>query len=62
MTVELARYKLDVMHSPDFIPPLGGGKRRIITIHDLNFVLYPDFLTAESRRYYLDQVRWATEV
>ncbi len=62
LTVELARYKLDVMHSPDFIPPFGGGRRRIITIHDLNFVFYPDFLTAESRRYYLDQVRWATEV
>ena len=62
LAAELARFNLDVFHSPDFIPPASGGKRSIITIHDLNFIYYPEFLTAESRRYYLDQVLWATEV
>ncbi|HSH02592.1 MAG TPA: glycosyltransferase family 1 protein [Anaerolineae bacterium] len=52
----------DVWHSPDFIPPQGGGKRRIITVHDLNFLHYPQFLTAESRRYYGEQIGWATAV
>ena len=58
---EILPYGLDVFHSPDFIPPAWGAKRKIITIHDLNFVYYPQFLTAESRRYYLDQIQWAAE-
>ncbi|MBZ0277878.1 MAG: glycosyltransferase family 4 protein [Anaerolineae bacterium] len=52
LSIELARFKLDVLHSPDFIPPWRGAKRYVITVHDLNFLHYPDFLTAESRRYY----------
>lgn len=59
LPVELARHRLDVFHSPDFIPPAGGAGRRIITVHDLNFLYYPDYLTAESRRYYADQIAWA---
>ncbi len=59
--VELLPYKLQVFHSPDFIPPAWGAERKIITIHDLNFIYFPQFLTSESRRYYLDQIQWATE-
>jgi glycosyltransferase involved in cell wall biosynthesis len=59
MAVELARHRLDVLHSPDFIPPAGGAGRRIITVHDLTFLYYPEFLTAESRRYYAGQIEWA---
>jgi glycosyltransferase involved in cell wall biosynthesis len=58
---EILPYGLDVFHSPDFIPPAWGAKRKIITIHDLNFVYHPQFLTAGSRRYYLDQIQWAAE-
>lgn len=59
LAVELARLRLDVLHSPDFIPPAGGARRRVITVHDLHFLHYPDFLTPDSRRYYNDQIRWA---
>jgi len=59
LTLELLPHRLDVYHSPDFIPPLGGAGRRIITVHDLTFLFYPEFLTAESRRYYSNQIRWA---
>ena len=57
--VEIARLGLDLLHSPDFIPPAGGTSRSVITIHDLNFLYYPQFLTAESRRYYNQQIEWA---
>ncbi|MFN2189650.1 MAG: glycosyltransferase family 4 protein, partial [Candidatus Promineifilaceae bacterium] len=56
---ELYPYRLDLIHSPDFIPPAFGAPCRIITVHDLNFLFYPEFLTADSRRYYNDQIEWA---
>jgi glycosyltransferase involved in cell wall biosynthesis len=31
----------------------------VITVHDLTFLLYPQFLTPGSRRYYNDQIAWA---
>jgi glycosyltransferase involved in cell wall biosynthesis len=58
--VEIARLGLDLLHSPDFIPPAFGYRRSVITVHDLNFIHYPEFLTAESLRYYNGQIAWAT--
>ncbi len=60
LSVELARFNLDVLHSPDFIPPLRGAKHHVITVHDLTFLHYPEYLTADSRRYYSDQIEAAT--
>lgn len=60
LAAELWPYRLDVFHSPDFIPPAGAAGRHIITVHDLNFLHYPQYLTPASRRYYADQIRWAT--
>lgn len=59
LAAELIGDRLDVFHSPDFIPPAAGARRRVITVHDLTFLRYPEFLTEESRRYYNDQIRWA---
>jgi len=59
--LEIARLDLDLLHSPDFIPPAFGYGRSVITVHDLTFLYYPRFLTAESRRYYNDQIEWAVE-
>ena len=56
---EAKRLGLDLLHSPDFIPPAFGYRRCVITVHDLNFLYYPQFLTAESRRYYNGQIEWA---
>jgi glycosyltransferase involved in cell wall biosynthesis len=53
--LEAARFRLDLLHSPDFIPPHripGTARRTVITIHDLNFVHYPQFQTPDSLRYY----------
>jgi glycosyltransferase involved in cell wall biosynthesis len=57
--IEIARLGIDLLHSPDFIPPVSGYRQSVITIHDLNFLYYPRFLTAESRRYYNQQIEWA---
>jgi glycosyltransferase involved in cell wall biosynthesis len=65
LNVELMRLGLDVLHSPDFIPPHRPSCRSVITVHDLAFLLYPHFLTKESARYYghIDNaVRWTDHI
>jgi glycosyltransferase involved in cell wall biosynthesis len=52
MSVELGTSRLDVLHSPDFIPPTWTRCPSVITMHDLAFMLYPRFLTRDSARYY----------
>lgn len=56
---EIWPHRLDLFHSPDFIPPRWGAKRFVITVHDLAFLRYPQFLTTESRRYYNGQIQYA---
>ncbi len=60
LPLELAPLRLDVLHSPDFIPPLRRNCRAVITVHDLAFLLFPGLLTAESQRYY-GQIRRAVQ-
>ena len=69
LPIEMARVGCDLLHSPDFIPPLHtlpcpvrGRYRRVITVHDLTFLRYPHFLTAESRRYYNGQITHAVTI
>lgn len=52
LPLELIWRGLDVVHCPDFIPPLRRRCRAVITVHDLAFLLYPHLLTEESQRYY----------
>lgn len=59
LSAELAWRNLDVFHSPDFIPPYYGAKKHVITVHDLTFLHYPQYLTADSRAYYNQQIEWA---
>ncbi|HLF27969.1 MAG TPA: glycosyltransferase family 1 protein [Anaerolineae bacterium] len=61
LPIELARARFDLLHSPDFIPPFRGRYRRVITVHDLTFLRYPQFLTAASYRYYNAQVARAVQ-
>jgi len=58
LPVELVRTRPTLFHSPDFIPPRYWPGRAVITVHDLDFILTPERLTEESRRYY-GQIRWA---
>jgi len=59
LSIELAPLGLDLLHSPDFIPPMGWRFKLVITIHDLAFLMYPQILTAESHRYYTHQIQAA---
>ncbi|MDM8526690.1 glycosyltransferase family 1 protein [Anaerolineales bacterium HSG24] len=52
LSFEVSRLGLDLLHSPDFIPPFRRNCKSVITVHDLAFLLYPHFLTKESARYY----------
>jgi glycosyltransferase involved in cell wall biosynthesis len=52
LPLEIALNQIDVLHSPDFIPPFWRNTRSVITIHDLHFLRYPHFLTEEAARYY----------
>jgi glycosyltransferase involved in cell wall biosynthesis len=61
LSLELLRHRLDVWHSPDFIPPWRGARHHVITVHDLTFLHYPQYLTDDSRRYYNDQIQWAVD-
>ncbi|HDQ34835.1 MAG TPA: glycosyltransferase family 1 protein [Chloroflexi bacterium] len=58
-SLELLPHRLDLLHSTDFIPPAWGARRHVITVHDLNFLYYPEYLTADARRYYNGQIEWA---
>jgi glycosyltransferase involved in cell wall biosynthesis len=59
LSAELLPRRLDLLHSIDFIPPQRGARKHLITVHDLNFIYFPEFLTEESKRYYVDQIQWA---
>lgn len=60
LAAEMRPRGVDLLHSPDFIPPMKLGRwKSVITIHDLTFLRYPEFLTPESRRYYNGQIEWA---
>ncbi|MCO5247314.1 MAG: glycosyltransferase family 4 protein, partial [Anaerolineae bacterium] len=52
LVAELLRFRLDLLHSTDFIPPLYSPVKSVITVHDLAFLHYPHFLTAASAAYY----------
>ena len=59
LSVELFPDRLDLLHSPDFIPPFRGARRHVITVHDLAFLHYPEQKDAASRRYYNNQISLA---
>lgn len=53
LPLELARLRLDVLHSPDFIPPLRLRTfASVITIHDLAFMHFPEIHDELGKRYY----------
>ena len=52
LPLELLPFSIDLLHSPDFIPPLYTPIPTVITVHDLAFLHWPHFLTKDSAAYY----------
>jgi glycosyltransferase involved in cell wall biosynthesis len=52
LPLEIWPLKLDLLHSPDYIPPFRRNCRSVITVHDLAFIHFPELLTTDSARYY----------
>jgi glycosyltransferase involved in cell wall biosynthesis len=61
LPLELLPRGLDVLHSPDYIPPFARRCRSVITVHDLAFLRWPDFLTPASQAYFNGHIRHAVE-
>ena len=56
LPVNLVTGRLDVFHQPDFLlPPVRAG-RRIVTIHDLSYLIYPELAHPNVYRYLLRTV------
>jgi glycosyltransferase involved in cell wall biosynthesis len=58
LPLELSIRRLDLLHSPDFILPLRRNYAGVVTVHDLAFLRFPQWVTPEAARYY-GQVRQA---
>lgn len=52
LPLELLLLRLDLLHSPDHIPPLRRPFPVVVTVHDLAFLRFPHFLTQAAARYY----------
>jgi glycosyltransferase involved in cell wall biosynthesis len=52
LPLELLSQRLNVLHSPDFIPPMRRPCPAVITVHDLAFLRFPSILDAGAQRYY----------
>jgi glycosyltransferase involved in cell wall biosynthesis len=49
--VEWATGPVDIFHAPDFVLPPVRRARRVLTVHDLAFLLYPECADARLREY-----------
>jgi glycosyltransferase involved in cell wall biosynthesis len=61
LPLELLPHRLDVLHSPDYIPPFIRRCRSVITVHDLAFLRWPELLTPPSRAYFNAQIARAVD-
>jgi glycosyltransferase involved in cell wall biosynthesis len=51
------RLKLDLVHYPANIVPIFGSHKKVVTIHDMSFVAFPDSYDVWFRRYFTFLVR-----
>ena len=56
LAVEWATGPVDIFHAPDFVLPPVRRARRVLTVHDLAFLLYPECADARLREYLMSVV------
>lgn len=56
LPVELFTGPLDVLHAPDFVLPPNRARRRIVTIHDLSYMVHPECALPSVARYLREAV------
>ena len=56
LPVEWATGPVDIFHAPDFVLPPVRRARRVLTVHDLAFLLYPECADARLREYLMGVV------
>ena len=59
LPLELLPRRLDVLHSPDYVPPFVRNCRCVITVHDLAFLRWPELLTPARRAYFNRHIKRA---
>jgi len=52
LPLELLRVWPDLLHSPDFVLPVRRNYAGVVTVHDLAFLRFPEWVTADAARYY----------
>ncbi len=65
LPLELAPLRLDLLHSPDFVLPPRRRYAGVVTVHDLAFLRFPEWVTPDALRYYRqvrESVRSAEQV
>lgn len=60
LTAELLPHRFDLYHTPEGILPQRAARHEIITVHDVHYLHFPQYMTAASRRYYNDQITRST--
>lgn len=51
-----SRHRVDLLVSPGFVSPLWGRFAKVVTIHDLYYLLFPRFVRRWQRRYWTAMV------
>ncbi len=57
----LHRLKIDLFHSPSFVAPFFCPCKMVMTIHDLNHIMLPQYYTPMHQFYYNTVVRYSTK-
>ncbi|NLG28782.1 MAG: glycosyltransferase family 4 protein [Chloroflexi bacterium] len=56
LPIELRTGCADILHSPDFVLPASLARRKVLTVHDLSFMRYPECSSPALLEYLMDAV------